>query len=88
MKAFLNMKQIPGEAEHKEEMIDMCKAIQEMYDDGVKDGIQKGVERGIAAVIRTCRNLNVSKEDTLNNIQREYELSKEDAEKYLETYWK
>ena len=34
----------------------MCKAIQEMYDDGVKDGIQKGVERGIAAVIRTCRN--------------------------------
>ena len=83
MKAFLNMKQIPGEAEHKEEMIDMCKAIQEMYDDGVKDGIQQGVERGIAAVIRTCRNLNVSKEDTLNNIQREYELSKEDAEKYL-----
>ena len=56
MKAFLNMKQISGEAEHKEEMIDMCKAIQEMYDDGVKDGIQKGVERGIAAVIRTCRN--------------------------------
>ena len=54
------MKQIPGEAEHKEEMIDMCKAIQEMYDDGVKDGIQQGVERGIAAVIRTCRNLNVS----------------------------
>ena len=52
----------------------MCKAIQEMYDDGVKDGIRQGVERGIAAVIRTCRNLNVSKEDTLNNIQREYEL--------------
>ena len=84
MKAFLNMKQIPGEAEHKEEMIDMCKAIQEMYDDGVKDGIQKG----IAAVIRTCQNLNASKEDTLNNLQREYELTKEDAKKYLETYWK
>ena len=88
MKAFLNMKQIPGEAEHKEEMIDMCKAIQEMYDDGVKDGIQKGVERGIAAVIRTCRNLNVSEEDTLNNVQREYELSMEEAKKYLETYWR
>ena len=62
----------------------MCKAIQEMYDDGVKDGIQKGVERGIAAVIRTCRNLNVSEEDTLNNVQREYELSMEEAKKYLE----
>ena len=66
----------------------MCKAIQEMYDDGVKDGIQKGTERGIAAVIRTCQNLNVSKEDTLNSIQREYELTKEDAKKYLETYWR
>ena len=87
MKVFLNMKQIPGEAEHKE-MIDMCKAIQEMYDDGMKDGIQKGTERGIAAVIRTCQNLNASKEDTLNNVQREYELTKEDAKKYLETYWK
>ena len=66
----------------------MCKAIQEMYDDGVKDGIQKGVEHGIAAVIRTCRNLNVSEEDTLNNVQREYELSMEEAKKYLETYWR
>ena len=88
MKAFLNMKQIPSETEQKEEMVDMCKAIQEMYDDGVKDGIQKGVERGIAAVIRTCRNLNVSEEDTLNNVQREYELSMEEAKKYLETYWR
>ena len=88
MKAFLNMKQIPSETEQKEEMVDMCKAIQEMYDDGVKDGIQKGVERGIAAVIRTCRNLNVSEEDTLNNVQRDYELSMEEAKKYLGTYWR
>ena len=82
------MKQIPGEAEHKEEMVDMCKAIQEMYDDGVKDGIQKGVERGIAAVIRTCRNLNVSEEDTLNNVRKEYKLTEEQTEEYLNTYWK
>lgn len=42
MKAFLNMKQIPGETENKEETINMCKAIQEMYDDGVRDGMQQG----------------------------------------------
>ena len=42
MKAFLNMKQIPGETEDKEETINMCKAIQEMYDDGVRDGMQQG----------------------------------------------
>ena len=42
MKAFLNMKQIPGETENKEETINMCKAIQEMYDDGVRDGMKQG----------------------------------------------
>ena len=82
MKAFLNMKQIPGEAEHKEEMIDMCKAIQEMYDDGVKDGIQ----RGIAATIRTCQNLNASRIETVNNITKEYKLTEEQTEEYLNTY--
>ena len=42
MKAFLNMKHIPGETENKEETINMCKAIQEMYDDSVRDGMQQG----------------------------------------------
>ena len=84
MKAFLNMKQIPGEAEHKEEMIDMCKAIQEMYDDGVKDGIQQG----IAATIRTCQNLNASRIETFNNVRKEYKLTEEQTEEYLNTYWK
>ena len=84
MKAFLNMKQIPGEAEHKEEMVDMCKAIQEMYDDGVKDGIQQG----IAATIRTCQNLNASRIETFNNVRKEYKLTEEQTEEYLNTYWK
>ena len=84
MKAFLNMKQISGEAEHKEEIIDMCKAIQEMYDDGVKDGIQQG----IAATIRTCQNLNASRIETFNNVRKEYKLTEEQTEEYLNTYWK
>lgn len=41
MKAFLNMKNIPGKLENREDNIDMCRAIQEMYDDGVKTGIEK-----------------------------------------------
>lgn len=83
MKAFLNMKQIPSETEQKEEMVDMCKAIQEMYDDGVKDGIQQG----IAATIRTCQNLNASRIETFN-VRKEYKLTEEQTEEYLNTYWK
>ena len=25
----------------------MCKAIQEMYDDGVRDGIKQGIQKGV-----------------------------------------
>ena len=40
IKTFLNLKHIPGEAKGKE-TVNMCEAIQEMYDDGVKDGMEK-----------------------------------------------
>ena len=40
IKTFLNLKHIPGEAKGKE-TFNMCEAIQEMYDDGVKDGMEK-----------------------------------------------
>lgn len=40
IKTFLNLKHVPGEAEGKE-TVNMCEAIQEMYDDGVKDGMEK-----------------------------------------------
>ena len=59
-------------------------AIQEMYDDGVKDGIQQG----IAATIRTCQNLNASRIETFNNVRKEYKLTEEQTEEYLNTYWK
>ena len=79
MKAFLNMKQIPGEAEHKEEMIDMCKAIQEMYDDGVKDGIQKGKIELLKEQIQR----KLKKEKTPTQIAEELEESVEVIEKII-----
>ena len=79
MKAFLNMKQIPGEAEHKEERIDMCKAIQEMYDDGVKDGIQKGKIELLKEQIQR----KLKKEKTPAQIAEELEESVEVIEKII-----
>lgn len=79
MKAFLNMKQIPGEAEHKEEMVDMCKAIQEMYDDGVKDGIQQGKIELLKEQIQR----KLKKEKTPTQIAEELEESVEVIEKII-----
>ena len=83
MKAFLNMKQIPGEAEHKEEMVDMCKAIQEMYDDGVKDGIQQGVEQGRTELLKEQIQRKLKKEKTPIQIAEELEESVEVIEKII-----
>ena len=83
MKAFLNMKQIPGEAEHKKEMIDMCKAIQEMYDDGVKDGIQQGVEQGRTELLKEQIQRKLKKEKTPTQIAEELEESVEVIEKII-----
>lgn len=83
MKAFLNMKQIPGEAEHKEEMVDMCKAIQEMYDDGVKDGIQQGVEQGRTELLKEQIQRKLKKEKTPTQIAEELEESVEVIEKII-----
>ena len=68
MKAFLNMKQIPGEAEHKE-MIDMCKAIQEMYDDGVRQGRDE--------LLKELIRRKLQKKKTPNQIAEELEESVE-----------
>ena len=83
IKAFLNMKQIPGEAEQKEEMVDMCKAIQEMYDDGVKDGIQQGVEQGRTELLKEQIQRKLKKEKTPTQIAEELEESVEVIEKII-----
>ena len=42
MKAFLNMKQIPGETENEEEIINMCEAMDRLFQRFENQGIEKG----------------------------------------------
>lgn len=86
MKAFLNMEKISGETENREEVVDMCQAIQEMYEDGVKDGMERGKEQGIAAIIRMCQELHIQEENMFSSLKKEYHLSKEEAEHYFKKY--
>lgn len=51
-------------------------------------GINKGIHQGIIAIIETCRDLNVSKQDTQNRIIDKFNLSKEKADEYMNQYWK
>ena len=73
MKAFLNMKHIPGETENKEEAINMCEAIQEMYDDGVRDGMQQGIQQGRDDLLKEKVKRKLQKQKPLEQIADELE---------------
>lgn len=73
MKAFLNMKHIPGETENKEEAINMCEAIQGMYDDGVRDGMQQGIQQGRDDLLKEKVKRKLQKQKSLEQIADELE---------------
>jgi len=63
--------------------VDMCGAIAGLIEEGKIEGRLEGIK----ALIETCEEFNVSKEDTLERIKEKFSLSKENAETYLEKYW-
>ena len=61
----------------------------EGHETGKKDGIKIGEERGkISGKIEAYRELQLSKESTLERILKEFSLEEEEAKKYMEEYWK
>lgn len=72
--------------------IDMCKALEELYQDGldtgIETGIKTGIEKGIEALI--LDNLEDGKDELaiLAKLQKRFSLSKEDAIQYLRKYYK
>lgn len=61
------------------ERVNMCKALDDLYNSGMKQGL----EAGIRALVKTCREFNLSHEDILKRIMKEFSLSEEDASKYI-----
>lgn len=62
------------------ECVDMCKALDDLYNNGVNAGIEKG----ICALVKTCKEFNLSKEEILERIIKEFSMTKEAALKYIE----
>lgn len=54
----------------------------------INDGIEQGVTVGIKALVDTCQELKVLKEDAVERIMKGFDLSREEAEQNVEKYWK
>lgn len=64
-----------------------------IYEDGLKDGIEQGIEKGIEkgisqgiiALVQDYLEENISKEKTLQKLQKHFNLTREKAEEYYES---
>lgn len=70
--------------EKGKESVDMCKALDDLYN----SGIEQGIEAGIRVLIETCREFGVEREEIMKRIEQKFSVTKEAALKYMEQYEK
>lgn len=89
IREFMNsekvLKTIIGEKE--EVTVDMCKALQDLFDEGIEQGMEQGMEQGVRAMIDTCKEFECSRDTTLQKLVEKIPLSEERAREYMEKYW-
>ena len=61
--------------------LNMCKALEKLMNKSKKEGEIKGM-------VLTCRKFKIGQEETLKNLIEEFAFSEEEANTYLEKYWK
>lgn len=59
----------------------------DLIDVGINQGMRQGIQQGIKALIETCRELQVSRADTMSKIIQKFNLSEEIALEYMTKYW-
>ena len=64
-----------------QEIIDYEKiaAREEAREEGLEEGRKEGRKEGIQVLIRTCKSLGISTEETIAILTKEYSLTKEEA---------
>ena len=68
--------------------INMCGAVDQMIAEGMERGLAQGTERGIKNLIEVCQELGTSYDNVRFQMEMKYNLSQEEAERYMKQYWK
>lgn len=84
VRAMLGSEQGLQEAKKETGGIDMCQALEELY----QDGVEQGLKDGIKAFILDYTEEGFSREKILEKLQKRFSLSREKAEAYFEEFTK
>ena len=76
--------------------INMCGAVDQMIAEGMEIGMERGLERGLAQgtergiknLIEVCQELGTSYDNVQFQVEMKYNLSQEEAGRYMRKYWK
>ena len=68
---------------NKQEEYDMCQAWKELLEDARNEGIQKGIQ----SLIEVCKTLGATWEMVRDALMEKFQLSMEDAQRYMQMYW-
>ena len=67
------------------ETVDMCKALEDLYNEGIEHGIDRGRVKG---VVETLHDFGVEKEAAIQRVMQKFEISREQAKKDVESSWR
>ena len=72
------------QTEQKGGELNMCTALEELREEGMRAGIREGEVKG---AIRTCRQIGLDRDATLALLSKEFALSGEKAAESMKKYW-
>lgn len=52
-----------------------------------EEGVEEGARKGISVLIQTCQEFNRTKEEVLAKLMEKFDLTKDDANHYIQQYW-
>lgn len=77
--------------EEREGNVNMCKALDDLYNEGIEkgmaQGIAQGIEKGIRNLIEICCEFGRKKEEVKEQLMEKYAFSEEDAQEVVDRYW-
>lgn len=78
---------IPMTITFEKEINNMCNLSEGIYNDGFSAGFNDGISQSFEAITQVCKELKLSKEDTLNKALNSFKLPSEDIRQLIERYW-
>ena len=61
--------------------------IEKGIEQGIEKGIEQGMEKGIKALVETCQELHISRNETATRLMKKFSLQEDAVEMHLGKYW-